>query len=39
VLAVHGSDLEVIVYTAAAGSRDADALALLSAIGLQAFSA
>lgn len=37
-LAVHGSDLEVIVYTAAAGSRDADALALLSAIGLQAFS-
>jgi transcriptional regulator with XRE-family HTH domain len=38
-LTVEGSDLSVIVYTAAAGSRDADSLALLGAIGLQAFSA
>ena len=37
-LAVQGSDLSVIVYTAPAGSRDADSLALLGAIGLQAFS-
>jgi transcriptional regulator with XRE-family HTH domain len=37
-LAVQGSDLNVIVYTAPAGSRDADSLALLGAIGLQAFS-
>ena len=36
-LAVEGSDLSVIVYTAPAGSRDADALALLNAIGLQQF--
>lgn len=38
-LDVQGSDLSVIVYTAAAGSADADALALLAAIGLQSFSA
>jgi hypothetical protein len=36
-LAVQGSDLSVIVYTAPAGSPDADALALLGAIGLQNF--
>lgn len=38
VLAVQGSDLEMIVYTAPAGSPDADAIALLGAIGLQDFS-
>ena len=37
-LSVEGSDLRLIVYTAPAGSSDADALALLGAIGLQAFS-
>ncbi len=37
-LSVESSDLRLIVYTAAAGSTDADALALLGAIGLQAFS-
>jgi hypothetical protein len=37
-LSVQGSDLSVIVYTAPAGSTDADALALLSAIGLQDFA-
>jgi transcriptional regulator with XRE-family HTH domain len=36
-LAVHGSDLSVIVYTAPVGSPDADALALLATIGLQSF--
>lgn len=36
-LAVQGADLSLIVYTAPAGSRDADALALLGAIGLQRF--
>jgi transcriptional regulator with XRE-family HTH domain len=36
-LAVQGSDLELIVYTATPGSPDADALALLAAIGLQSF--
>ncbi|CAA9524267.1 MAG: hypothetical protein AVDCRST_MAG85-3089 [uncultured Solirubrobacteraceae bacterium] len=30
--------MSVLVYTATAGSSDADALALLDAIGLQAFS-
>jgi transcriptional regulator with XRE-family HTH domain len=38
-LSVHGSDLEVIVYTAPAGSPEAAALELLGAIGLQSFSA
>ena len=37
-LTVGGSDLRLIVYTAPAGSSDADALALLGAIGLQVFS-
>jgi transcriptional regulator with XRE-family HTH domain len=36
-LAVQGADLSVIVYTTPAGSPDADALALLGAIGLQSF--
>ena len=36
-LAVQGSDLSVIVYTAPVGSPDADALALLATIGLQSF--
>ncbi len=36
---VQGSDLNVIVYTAPAGSPDADSLSLLGAIGLQAFFA
>ncbi len=36
-LTVQGSDLNVIVYTAPAGSADADSLALLAAIGLQPF--
>lgn len=37
VLSVQGSDLNVIVYTAPAGSPDAESLSLLGAIGLQAF--
>jgi transcriptional regulator with XRE-family HTH domain len=37
VLTVAGSDLRLVVYTAAAGSPDAEALALLGAIGLQTF--
>jgi transcriptional regulator with XRE-family HTH domain len=36
-LAVQGTDLNVIVYTAPAGSPDARALSLLGAIGLQSF--
>jgi transcriptional regulator with XRE-family HTH domain len=36
-LSVQGSDLQVIVYTAAAGSPDAAALELLATIGLQSF--
>lgn len=36
-LAVQGSDLSVIVYTAPAGSPASEALALLGAIGLQSF--
>jgi transcriptional regulator with XRE-family HTH domain len=36
-LAVDGSDLNVIVYTAPSGSGDADSLALLGAIGTQTF--
>lgn len=37
-LTVDGSDLRLIVYTAPAGSNDADSLALLSTIGLATFS-
>jgi transcriptional regulator with XRE-family HTH domain len=37
-LAVQGSDLNVIVYTAPAGSAEAAALALLGAIGLESFA-
>jgi transcriptional regulator with XRE-family HTH domain len=37
-LAVQGTGLNVIVYTAPTGSPEAEALALLSAIGLQTFS-
>jgi hypothetical protein len=38
VLSVRGSDLRLIVYTAAPGTADANALTLLAAIGLQTFS-
>jgi transcriptional regulator with XRE-family HTH domain len=38
VLTVRGSDLRLIVYTAAPGSPDANALALLATIGLQTFT-
>jgi transcriptional regulator with XRE-family HTH domain len=38
VLSVQGSDLEVVVYTAAPGTRDANSLALLATIGLQAIT-
>jgi transcriptional regulator with XRE-family HTH domain len=37
VLVAQGSGLRLVVYTAPAGSDDAQSLALLSAIGLQAF--
>jgi transcriptional regulator with XRE-family HTH domain len=38
VLTVRGSDLRLIVYTAAPGTPDANALALLATIGLQTFT-
>src|SRR5204863_9283053 len=38
VLRVEGSDLRVVVYSAPAGSPDAESLALLGAIGLQSFA-
>jgi transcriptional regulator with XRE-family HTH domain len=38
VLVAQASDLRLVVYTAASGSSDAEALALLGAIGLQSFS-
>lgn len=37
VLTVRGSDLRLVVYTAAPGSDDARALALVGALGLQSF--
>ena len=39
VLTVGGSDLRLIVYTAEPGSADAQALALVGAVGLQSFAA
>ncbi len=39
VLGVQGSDLRVIVYSAAPGSPDAEALALVGVVGLQSFEA
>jgi transcriptional regulator with XRE-family HTH domain len=38
ILTVRGSDLRLIVYTAAPGSEDAQKLALVTTIGLQSFS-
>jgi transcriptional regulator with XRE-family HTH domain len=38
ILTVRGSDLRLIVYTAAPGSEDAQKLALLTSIGLQSFA-
>jgi transcriptional regulator with XRE-family HTH domain len=38
ILIVRGSDLRLIVYTAPPGSKDAQALQLLAAIGTQSFS-
>jgi transcriptional regulator with XRE-family HTH domain len=38
VLSVQGSDLSLVVYTAAPGSSDARALALLATVGIQALS-
>lgn len=37
VLAVQGSDLQLIVYTAEPGSRDAESLALLNTVALHSF--
>jgi hypothetical protein len=37
VLTVRDSDVRIVVYTAPPGSADADALALLGAVGLQSF--
>jgi transcriptional regulator with XRE-family HTH domain len=38
VLTVQGGDLRLVVYTAAPGSSDAEALELIGAIGLQSFA-
>jgi transcriptional regulator with XRE-family HTH domain len=38
VMVVQGSDLRVMVFTAAQGTPDAEALALLDAVGLQSFT-
>jgi transcriptional regulator with XRE-family HTH domain len=38
VLTVAGSDLRLVVYTAAPGSADANALTLLATVGLQSFA-
>jgi hypothetical protein len=37
VLTVRGRDLRLVVYTAAAGSPEVGALALLGTVGLQTF--
>src|ERR1700754_5188620 len=36
-LLVHGSDLRIVVFSAAPGTPDADALALIGVVGLQTF--
>jgi hypothetical protein len=38
VLVVQGTDLRVVAYTAAPGSTDAEALALIGVLGLQTVS-
>ena len=38
VLSVHGSDLQIVVFSAEPGSPDADALAMAMVIGLQDLS-
>ena len=39
VLTVHGSDLQIVVFTAEPGTPDAEALALAVVIGLQDLTA
>jgi hypothetical protein len=38
VLTVHGSDLQIVVFTAEPGTPDADALAMAVVVGLQDMS-